>query len=181
MRGAMDAVIDWLNDNSGAVQAIAAGTLVVVTGVLVCVTAVYASSTRRMAGEMAHARRDSLRPIIGITPRSREDSVLPAKIDNYGVGPALDVWFRCLEGDGKTVKEDRIDVLAVDADERAVRIGAQPRGHLSLFIDPVSGEAQVHYRDVFGNKWTTALKLKGIRGRARDEMVLTEGWPDTDD
>ena len=71
-------------------------------------------------------------------------------------------------------------MLAVDADERAVRVGMQPKGHWPLSIDPVSGEAQVHYRDVFGNEWTTTLKLSGHYGRIRDELVIAEGWPDSD-
>jgi len=163
----MDSVIDWLNDNSGAVQAIATATLVVVT-------AVYAWSTHRMAREMAETRRGSLRPIIGINPSKRDHSVISTRIENYGAGPALDVWFLCF--DGRAVKENRIDVLAVDAEERELRHGGWIQGQWPLLVDPVSGEARVHYRDVFGDEWTTALKLKGFQNRTRDEHQTTKGW-----
>jgi hypothetical protein len=170
----MDPAIDWLNDNSGAVQALGSITPVVVTAVLVGVTGVYAWSTRRMAREMADTRRDSLRPIIGIRQLAAPNLFSTAGSKNYGVGPALDVWFLCLAGE--TGKENRIAVLPADFDGRALRRGEWTGGSWPLLVDQVSREAKVYYRDVLGDEWTTALKIKGFEGRARDEHETTKGW-----
>jgi hypothetical protein len=64
-------VIDWLNDNSGAVQAIAVAVLVLVTAVYAGLTWWVARATRRqadasveMAREMREARHAGVLPVV---------------------------------------------------------------------------------------------------------------------
>lgn len=97
-------MIDWLNDNSGAVQAMA-------VVALVAVTVVYAFFTAWMACEMKDARHGQVLPVIDIAilerlgdPEQLEmvfaimghrlPEHMPGRVKNIGLGPALDVKFQ---------------------------------------------------------------------------------------
>lgn len=81
-------IINWLNTNAGAVQAIATLTLVIIT-------AYYAWQTKRNVQLLEKAEKESHRPRVAIYIIQREEwlNLIDLVIGNYGSGVARDIKF----------------------------------------------------------------------------------------
>ena len=153
--------IEWLNDNSAAIQAISVVALVVVTAVYAMAAKRQADANVRMVEEMREQRRDAARPIMSISlgpyegdleARAKQElgKVFPAAIQcqlrNIGVGPALNVRLQVDDGQGGSVL---LEIGALEGRE------ADPvHRHLTVADSMVEQERkllQVFYEDVFGN------------------------------
>lgn len=176
----MDDVVDWLNKNSGAVQAIATVVLVLVTAFYVILTwsiskkaGKQAEASMKMAQEMERAREASLRPVLLIEPEESEgrgtirkavaaergdfDESIPCDLCNVGPGPALNV---------------RLNVKGLDSDFERELIhlagdGRPRREYLRLEVDPDLSKGQeetriirVEYEDVYGNRFSSLLTVR---------------------
>ncbi len=96
-------MMDWLNDNSGALQAIAVIVLAVFTFLYALMTALISRDTRRQANEIRQQRLDERRPVLLIdlsdyrgkmaVPSSDDayPNEIKVRITNVGSGPAIDV------------------------------------------------------------------------------------------
>ena len=163
----MDDVVDWLNKNSGAVQAMATAILVVVTAFYVILTwsisknaGKQAEASVRMAEEMRRSREDGSRPVLhirriepvelgqgleaireGLREWPNGDRVL-CKVKNIGKGPALNIKADVATDDGATQEE--MGTLGVgDEAERKPFAVIQDR---ESFIE-------VHYQDVYRRRF----------------------------
>ena len=83
-------IIDWLNTNSGAVQAIA-------IAVLVGVTWWYAKQTKKMAKEMERQRKEGRVPELTLwgVPHTVNELGASVNIQNCGRGPARNIKVEC--------------------------------------------------------------------------------------
>jgi len=154
-------MIEWLNDNSGAVQAIAVVVLVVVTAVYAMAARRQADANARMAREMEQARHDAARPVINIGLEPYEGdweagakqalakafpAAIQCQLHNIGVGPALNIRFQVDDGQGSSYL---LQIGALEAGE----IDLAHR-HLTVADSTVEQERkllQLFYEDVFGN------------------------------
>ena len=82
-------MIDWLNSNSGAVNAILAAILVIITGV-------YAYLTRRQVLESKELREMTIRPALVVTAEIHEIHInfINLRIENIGGGAARNIRLR---------------------------------------------------------------------------------------
>ena len=82
-------MIDWLNSNSGAVNAILAAILVVITGV-------YAYLTRRQVLESKELREMTIRPALVVTAEIDETHInlINFRVENIGGGAARNIRLR---------------------------------------------------------------------------------------
>ena len=197
-------MVDWLgdlfellNDNSGAVQAIATCILVLVTGIYAALTwcisknaAKQAKASAEMARETKRARQDQFRPLLLIQPVVETDSaeardlldlgylagygelpdVLKCHLSNVGPGPALGVRYRLMGPDGEV---DKGAVLFAAGDKRALPFRLEPTR--------VPGNSQgnvrairIEYKDVFGNDCRSILRVELPAGEKipRFELLL---------
>src|SRR5690348_15099446 len=92
-------VLTWLDAHAGAVQAVTALVIVILTGVLVWATVWYARSAKLQVAELVAARLASVEPFVHIPwakvdlgdPPTYVGTVVTVGIVNVGVGPALSV------------------------------------------------------------------------------------------
>ena len=82
-------MIDWLNSNSGAVNAVLAAILVVITGV-------YAYLTRRQVLESKELREMTIRPALVVTAEIDETHInlINFRVENIGGGAARNIRLR---------------------------------------------------------------------------------------
>ena len=149
--------IDWLNDNSGAVQAASTVVLVLATTVLAVVTGLYAKFAHAISTATASqvkASRDiaeaTMRPVISlwIKPVTHADGRWIACYQNIGNGPAVNLAFECPSlvntskrvgmSSNDPVGDDVIFDLAMSKSEKAIA---------------------VEYDDAAGWRWRTELVL----------------------
>ena len=180
-------MIDWLNDNSGAVQALSA----VVLALTLIAVAYYAKQTRKQAEASTsiavEARKQaeaSRRMAEGVLRPVVTQWIKPTRIDaargiiplivyyaNIGSGPAINIRWS-LEG-GKWRETPRRVGLGVQQQDDI-------KGNLD-FPSTVSAPAViVEYEDVGGVRWRSTLKLvqedDGFFGNGETELeCLTEG------
>ena len=85
----IDWLIDWLNDNSGAVTAI-------LTSLLVLVTCVYVYLTYRLLLESKATREMAMRPVVIVTAEIREMymNIIHLRVRNIGGGAARKIRLR---------------------------------------------------------------------------------------
>lgn len=93
-------MLEWLNQNSGAINAL-------LTALLTVATAVYVYLTRRLLLESITVRKAASQPAIAIIPTLHplHMTILNLVIQNVGGGPAYDVKFTVtqrVKGDGVT-------------------------------------------------------------------------------
>ncbi len=149
--------IDWLNDNSGAVQAASAAVLVLATTVLVVVTGLYAKFTHTISTATASqvkASRDiaeaTMRPVISlwIKPVVHADGRWIACYQNIGNGPAVNLAFECP------------DLVATS--QRVGMSVSDPVGD-DIVFDLAKSDSEkaiaVEYDDAAGWRWRTELLL----------------------
>lgn len=97
-------MIDWLNSNSGAVNAILAAILVVITGV-------YAYLTRRQVLESKALREMAMRPDLVVTAEIHETHInlINFRVENIGSGAARSIRLRTsrefMTGDNRPLHE----------------------------------------------------------------------------
>ena len=82
-------MIDWLNSNSGAANAISAVILMVITGVYVCLT-------RSQVLESKKLREMTIRPVLVVTAEIHEIhiNIINLRVENIGGGPARNIRLR---------------------------------------------------------------------------------------
>lgn len=161
--------LDWLNDNSGAVQGMA-------TVVLVLVTAFYAVRTHhisktarqqaeasvKMAEEMRRTREDSFRPVLDIQRIEQEelgagreamteaiaerfgDDHVWCKLKNIGNGPALNINAHVAQGG--SVAEGVLGTLGV---------GDETERKPFAVIKPEDSFVEVRYQSVYGRLFSS--------------------------
>ena len=158
--------INWLNDNSGAVQAASA----VVLALTLIAVAYYAKQTRKQAGatermaeEMREQRLLAMRPILLLSPSAQEQRIgsgfqiirlalpgpltdtTPIRIINIGTGIGVDIRVPYkLAGQGPS--ERVIDYLSSGSDDV----------EHNFYLAPKEGRSnqrtlKITYNDVFGN------------------------------
>ena len=97
-------MIDWLNSNSGAVNAILAAILVVITGV-------YAYLTRRQVLESKELREMTIRPALVVTAEIDETHInlINFRVENIGGGAARNIRLRTsrefMRGNNRSLNE----------------------------------------------------------------------------
>ena len=97
-------MIDWLNSNSGAVNAILAAILVVITGV-------YAYLTRRQVIESKELREITIRPALVVTAEIDETHInlINFRVENIGGGAARNIRLRTsrefMRGNNRSLNE----------------------------------------------------------------------------
>ena len=97
-------MIDWLNSNSGAVNAVLAAILVVITGV-------YAYLTRRQVLESKELREMTIRPTLVVTAEIDEThiNVINFRVENIGGGAARNIRLRTsrefMRGNNRSLNE----------------------------------------------------------------------------
>jgi hypothetical protein len=148
------------------------------TAVLVCVTALYVTTTRciansavaqaeatfRLAREAKAARFGGVRPVIEIERRGSSSTMgqalrdqlptsLPYRLRNIGVGPALNLTHQVDAGDDIR----RFERGAVKAGESLPELGRLPITFPTT--DPSFGVAVVQYEDVYENHYESRLEL----------------------
>ncbi len=151
----MDALTDWLNDNSGTVQAASTIVLALVTAVLVVVTGRYAKSTKEIAEAtevQVRSTRDiadaTLRPVISLWIEPQGQGNFLAVYHNIGSGPALNLEFY-LPGLDKTVK--RVGMATTSPESRDISFGLAP--------STSEHSIAVVYEDAARWRWKTELTL----------------------
>ncbi len=156
-------MIDWLNDNSGAVQA---GSAVVLALTLVTV-AYYAYQTRRQAEATGRMAESIMRPVVRIRTEQIDELQHPGWYrvfyQNIGNGPAMNIALRLEPTDGLWQEHPMLVVMAVtDPEEQNV----------VEILNPMADEGVsvvAEYADAGGSMWRTTLKLD------RDLRVLRNG------
>jgi hypothetical protein len=150
-------MIHWLNQNSGAVQAVSAAILVIVTSVLVVATGLYAKFTKELskaAAEQLEASRDiaeaTMRPVISlwIEPIARAPDRWIACYKNIGNGPAINLVFHLPSGDHS---RSRVG-MSID-DPIAADIA------FDLPVSPSEKKLSAEYQDASLVLWRTELTL----------------------
>jgi hypothetical protein len=156
-------MIEWLNDNSGAVQAIAVVVLAVVTTVYAIAAQRQADASGKMAEEMREARHAALLPVLdfGIEESGLEEvfaikdgkfpEIVSTCIRNIGVGPALDAEFN-VQPTGMSGYLKRMEYIAVGETKRRWPLLLRPVGEGTRLLE-------VEYRDVYGRKHTSQRRL----------------------
>jgi len=157
-------VIDWLNDNAGAVQAASA---VVLAATFIAV-AYYACQTRKLVKEAREQRLVTTRPILLLSPLALErgrwdddiaDQILrlalrgpltdttPVRVINIGQGVAVGirVAYKPPEQDPR---ERVIDYLVSGSDDVERNFRLAPKEGLGN-----RRTLQITYYDIFGNKY----------------------------
>ncbi len=164
--------IDWLNENSGAIQALATIVLVAVTGVYVVLTKGYVDSTKRLADEARGAREDAVRPLIAIELASGDDinpgKYATCKVLNVGPGAALDVTVNLFDDTKSEVVEEKWGIFQSGYEKPSPRRFA---------IEKIPGRIEgvvIRYSDVFGRQWVSEFSPYGEAdtGRMRVRQVL---------
>jgi hypothetical protein len=193
-------VIEWLNDNSGAVQAIAVVVLAAVTAVYAILTWLVAGAARRqadasaeMAQEMRGSREDGSRPVLDIrsieqselgtgpeamvqAERQLRGEVVWCKLRNIGKGPALNVggWV-VAHGDaaqGEMDEEKLLGTLGVDNETEYEPFEV---------IKAQDNFVQVRYQDVHGRRFFSRRRVEldesGPRSRLGPLSTGEEHFP----
>ena len=157
-------MIDWLNDNSGAVQAASA----VVLALTFIAVAYYAKQTRkqadasvRMAEEMREQVLGAHLPLLVVDLPERALTYYPARITytlrNVGSGPAVDVSEELL-GAPWTLQCSHFMVLSGQSLLHEERPPSNPKGPQVGEWDG-SAEFRTTYSDIYGRRFTCVIPL----------------------
>jgi len=174
---------EWLNDNPGAVQA---GVGVVLTLTLGAVLW-YACETRKLAKEAREQRYAACFPLVdavfpGFLDLDSSEGldealaagagecpeVRRAYVQNFGLGPALDVEFY-IKGPGMQLRLWKVGALAVG------QVSPDPsdtkRG-LLIWLEPIEGTGEsrilrIRYRDVYGRQIESTRRVTADRDERR--------------
>ena len=160
-------MIDWLNDNSGAVQAISVAVLAVVTAVYAWRTWSISRATRNQAEAtrvLAEATRDmvdaTLCPVIEQwLPSDRLTNTVSVVYSNSGNGPAINIkWYLQCE-DGTQMHSQRRVQMGTHSGNDSVQfpLEVSPGGSLPTVV--------AEYESVFGALWRSTLPLIQENGR----------------
>lgn len=162
-------VIEWLNGNQGAVQAMTSVSTLIVTVILVLITRSYAQSTRAQVDESTKMREAALKPyihlvdirLVGETPQpiSRFGIRLEVVFLNIGAGPALSTRIFVVHPQ-----------LTFEPSPNAYSLGPENRMHnLALELIRGIGDGEelnprgtlvAKYRDLYGKWWQTTSPLE---------------------
>jgi len=160
-------MIDWLNDNSGAIQAISVVVLAMVTAVYAGATLVMAWVSRKQAEASVQMAESTMRPVILLWTECVDEleqrNSYHVFYQNIGNGPAVNIALRIAPADG-----------VWNGTPRRVGLGlSDPAAHIAVeILNPMADEAisvVAEYSDSGGSTWRTTLKLD------RDRRVLTNG------
>ena len=156
-------MIDWLNDNSGAVQAVSAAIL----SLTFIAVAYYAYQTRRQAEVtriLAEATRDmvdaTLCPVIEQwLPTDRLADSVGVVYRNSGNGPAINIEWHLQHEDGTQVGSQRRVAMGAESMHGSVQfpLDVSPGGILPTVV--------AEYESVFGALWRSTLPLIQENGK----------------
>ncbi len=152
-------MIDWLNDNSGAVQAVSA----IVLALTLVAVAYYAYQSRNLAREAREQRLLAMRPILLLSPLAEETELgsghetirlalkgplldtTPVRLTNVGSGIAVGIRVP-YKLEGESPKERVVHYLPTGSDETESHFHLRP-------VESSNGPRilRVTYYDVFGN------------------------------
>jgi hypothetical protein len=180
--------IEWLNDNSAAVQAIAVVVLVIVTAVYAKAARTQAKANVEMARQMREQRYAACFPLVdavflGFLERDSSEGLEEALaasagqcpevrrgyVQNFGLGPALDVEFY-IKGPGMQPCLWKVGALAVG---QVTPAPPDTNQGLLVWLQPIEGTEQsrilrIHYRDVYGRQIESTRRVTADR----DEQKL---------
>lgn len=160
-------MIDWLNDNSGAVQAISAVVLALTLIAVVCYayqTRKQAKATERMTEEMLESRHGTVLPVLDFVLEDLNlDEIFAIKegqfpesvnghIENIGLGPALDVTFQTKLG-SEAPRGEKIGFM---------RVGASSEKWF-FHLEPCSQAIKrlgVEYRNAYGRDYKSSREVR---------------------
>ena len=163
-------MFDWLNDNSGAVQAIAVIALAAITLLYAWRTHAISTATRRQAEEIRQQRLDERRPVLlidlanyrGKMARPSSEDAYPdeikARVTNVGSGPAID-----------------IDVAAIHPKARYGR--NQARGYL-LPNESMEYETEKSFYRPSGRRLADLLQDCGVEANSDHSVGLVARYRD---
>ena len=167
----MVCVLQWLNSNAGAVQAVVALVALVFTGWLVWV----ASRQRRISEEQSsiskeqHALQERLAAwefsplVIGLFQARRKDGSKAIALENAGRGPALDIRVDLARAHPEAYHERALvgaDQLAPGAKTEAWVGRAKTPPDVGVpGYDEANDMWVVHYKDIFGRTWHTTSNV----------------------
>ncbi len=145
-------MIDWLNDNSGAIQAVAA----IVLALTLIAVGIYAWQTRRQAQATERMAEGMLRPVVTqwiksvSTAAASERLLLLVRYENIGNGPAINLEWS-LPGGRWSDNPIRVGL--------GVRESGEIKGSLSYPLRVDVPTVVVKYEDAGGVHWVSTLEL----------------------
>lgn len=178
-------MIEWLNQNAGAVQALAAIGTLFLTLVLVGATLWYAKSAKDQTSELRMARTSAVAPYVRLTDvevrelnvmgtstpggyeKGEDYLVLQLHLENLGSGPAVRIQFH--------PRDLPPGVLLENPATAPNLAGGGGTGTLTLHVDgssyphllsslPSSWPAELRYQDLQERKVVTRFRLHMHRG-----------------
>lgn len=163
-------MIDWLNQNAGAVQALASVGTLILTVVLAAATVWYAKSAKDQIGELREARTAAIEPYVRIpsmrleiswelvtsSSRSERSLVLHATLTNLGPGPAMDLrpWLELPTGI-QVEYEGPLNLASSEESGAVIRLSPT---HFEALVSrfPYATTMRAWYRDLLGRQWLTS-------------------------
>jgi hypothetical protein len=180
-------MIEWLNDNSGAVQAISVVALVLVTLVYAMAARRQADASAKMAEEVREQRYAACFPLVdavfpefldrdsnegleeGLAASAGQcPEVIRASLQNFGLGPALDVGFY-IKGPGMEPCLRKVGALAVG---QVTPAPPDTNQGLLILLEPIGGTEQsrilrIRYRDVYGRQIESTRRVTADKDERR--------------
>ncbi len=175
-------IIDWIETNSAAIQAISMLVLVVVTGIYAWGTYVTSKATKeqaeasvRMADEMRKQRYDTVRPVIDIRSilytKKGQDILfkdlsscgVTCTLHNIGLGPAIDV-NSCIQDGNQQSRNFNFGTLVVG--------GGIARYPLSLNQEEAQRLLVVSYKDVYDRHFKSTREVQIVKENADSRLEL---------
>lgn len=186
-------MIEWLNTNAGAVQALAAVGTFILTVVLAAATVWYAKSAKDQIDELQIARTAAVEPYVRAAPMRLnigfEDSggrwpepqrvmTFTVRLTNLGLGPAIDIraWLDVPVGIQLT-SVGPSNLASGQTQELIVHVSPT---HLEALVSqfPLQTTFRVGYGDLLNRWWlTTAEVTLGWVGPATEGSVAAMYWP----
>jgi hypothetical protein len=181
-------IVDWLNQNAGAVQALAAIGTPVLTVVLAAATVWYAKSAKEQIEELRKARTAAVEPyvripsmrleifwnrsLVGTSDRTERNLLFEAPLANLGPGPALDIrpWLELPMG----IQVDYEGPSNLGSGEESKAVIRVSPAHFEALVTrfPYATAMRVWYRDLLDRQWLTSSEVVlGWIGPANDGEV----------
>jgi hypothetical protein len=161
----MNDAVDWLNENAGAVQAVA-------TIVVVAVTAIYAALTRAIATATKRQAEAVLTPVldqyIDQTKEASGSTVTPIRVKyrNLGDGPALNIAWCVSKPPTNATSIQRRNGMGPNSTEGFVDFKLETAEFRKDLV------VVAEYETAFGVIWSARLPLKSSQALDTGEFLL---------
>lgn len=135
----------WWNENAGAIQAICA-----IAGVIGLI--IYCALTARIRTATVAQQKAAQAPMLMFVEAKRQGEVLTHwVIKNYGVGPAVGIWWK--PGSSNHSTNDWYEIGALGAGDESDL--PHSRSDVAFLREMPSDGARLHYSDSAGNHYAT--------------------------